>query len=116
VTDSSGTYAATAQRDAAIASVTVHADENIRGWGKQARDWIVTYSATHREFISEECVAAAYVAGIPKPHDARAWGGAFMSCSRDKFIHRNGYGISNNRHRSPTPLWRSCHPNFRELS
>ncbi len=105
---------ALAQRDAGIASVTSHADENHPRWSERAKGWIRTYSATHRQFISEECVAAAYAAGIPKPHDPRAWGGAFMSCSRDKFIRRIGFGISNNRHRSPTPLWRSCHLNFAE--
>lgn len=105
-----------AQRDAAIASVTVHADENRPGWSDTAKDWIRTYSASHREFISEECVAAAYAAGIAKPADARAWGGAFMASSRKGVIRRNGFGISNNRHRSPTPLWLSCHSNFVEAA
>jgi hypothetical protein len=102
------TYAnAKAERDAAMASVAKNADEACHRWSVLAFQWIQTYALAHREFISEECTEAAEKAGIPKPHDLKAWGPAFQRASKQKIIVRIGYGVSKRRHLSPTPLWQS---------
>lgn len=102
------TYAdAKAERDTAMASVAKHADEACPHWGELAFGWIKTFALAHREFISEDCTAAAEAAGIPKPHNTKSWGGPFMRASRQKIIVRIGYGVSKRRHLSPTPLWKS---------
>ncbi len=95
------------QRDAAMESVARNADETVPHWGDMAFDWIKVYAKAHREFISESCTAAALAAGIPAPHDDRAWGPIFARASRQKIIARIGYGTSTRRHLSPTPLWES---------
>ncbi len=94
-------------RKAAVTRVVKHADENKPGWSDRAFEWIVLYAKTHETFISEECTAAATAAGVPQPHDKRAWGGPFQRAANAGVIRRDGYGISNNRNRSPTPLWRA---------
>lgn len=101
-----------AARDAGIASVAAHADENEPRWTDTAYDWICKYAAEHSTFISEECTAAAIAAGIPAPHDDRAWGHPFRRASQELVIKRIGFGISNRRHQSPTPRWQSMHANF----
>lgn len=102
------TYAeAKAERDTAMASVAKHADEACPHWGAMAFDWIKTYALAHREFISEDCTAAAEAAGIPKPRNTKSWGGPFMRAAHQKIIVRVGYGVSKRRHLSPCPLWAS---------
>lgn len=98
---------AEAERDAAMASVAKHADEACHRWQVLAFQWIITYALAHREFVSEDCTAAAEAAGIPKPPDTRAWGAPFARAARQKIIVRIGYGVSKRRHLSPTPLWKS---------
>lgn len=98
---------AKAERDAAMASVAKHADEACPRWCDLAFDWVKTYALAHREFISEDCTAAADAAGIPKPHDTKAWGVPFKRAAKQKIIVRIGYGVSKRRHLSPTPLWQS---------
>lgn len=95
------------QRDAAMASVARHADEAVHGWSDIAFQWVKTYALAHREFVSEDCTAAAEAAGIPKPHNTKSWGGPFMRAARQKIIKRIGYGVSKRRHLSPCPLWAS---------
>jgi len=107
---------AVAARDAAIASVAQHANEAVPDWTEQAYRWICLYAEAHPEFISEHCTAAAHAAGIPVPHDSRAWGQPFKRAAHDLIIVKAGYGISNRRHRSPTPLWKSMHANHRRQS
>lgn len=99
-------------RNAGITRVAEHADEIEPRWTDRAYDWICRYAAEHSTFISEECTAAAIEAGIPAPHDDRAWGHPFRRASYDLIIKRIGYGISNRRHQSPTPRWQSMHSNF----
>ena len=99
--------AAKAERDTAMASVAAHADEACHRWSVLAYQWILTYALAHREFISEDCTAAADAAGIPKPPNTKAWGGPFMRAARQGIIVRIGYGVSKRRHLSPTPLWAS---------
>ncbi len=98
---------AKSERDIGIAQAAKNADEVTPGWSQLAYDWVKSYALVHREFISEDCTAAATVAGIPVPHDPRAWGHPFARAARQRIIVRIGYGISKRRHLSPTPLWRS---------
>jgi hypothetical protein len=101
-----------ARRDAAMASVTLHAEENSPGWTAAAFAWIEKYAAEHAFFISEECTQAAIAAGVPVPHDLRGWGSLYPKAARKGIIAKNGYGTSKRRNLSPTPMWRSLHPNF----
>lgn len=98
---------AKADRDDAMARAADHADDAWPHWCELAFSWIKTYALAHREFISEECTAAAQSAGIPAPPDDRAWGIPFKRASKQKIIVRIGYGVSKRRHLSPTPLWQS---------
>ncbi len=102
------TYArAKTERDTGMAQVAEHADEACPRWCDIAFDWITTYALAHRQFISEDCTAAAEAAGIPKPHDTKAWGPPFARAAKQKIIIRIGYGVSKRRHLSPCPLWGS---------
>ncbi|WP_315833936.1 hypothetical protein [Bradyrhizobium prioriisuperbiae] len=101
-----------AARDFGMTAVANHADENSPRWTDRAFDWICKYAESHSTFISEECTAAAHAAGLPEAHDARAWGHPFRKAAKKLVIKRIGFGISNRRHQSSTPLWNSLHPNF----
>lgn len=98
---------AKSERDAAMASVAKHADDACHRWTVLAFQWITTYAIAHREFVSEDCTAAALAAGIPAPPDDRAWGAPFARAAKQRIIVRIGYGVSKRRHLSPTPLWQS---------
>lgn len=100
------------RRDAAMTSVTVHAEENCPGWAAAWFAWIEKYAAEHAFFISEECTQAGLTAGIPAPHDLRALGSLYPRAARKGVIVKDGYGTSKRRNLSPTPMWRSLHPNF----
>ena len=104
---------AIAARDAAMTSVAAHAEENSPGWTAAGMAWIAKYAETHAYFISEECTQAAIEAGIPMPHDKRAWGALYPASARRGIMCRDGYGTSKKRNMSPTPMWRSLHPNFK---
>ncbi len=73
---------------------------------------IEKYAETHAFFISEECTQAAIAAGVPVPHDLRGWGSLYPKAARKGVIAKHGYGTSLRRNCSPTPMWRSLHPNF----
>jgi hypothetical protein len=103
---------AIAKRNAAMVSVTLHAEQNCKGWTVGAMAWIAKYAETHAMFISEECTAAAIEAGVPMPHDKRGWGSLYPASARRGVIAQEGYGKSKNRNMSCTPMWRSLHPNF----
>lgn len=94
-------------RDEAMSRVAKHADESCHRWSVLAFQWVLTYALAHREFVSEDCTAAAMEVGIPKPPDDRAWGAPFARAARQNIIKRIGYGVSKRRHLSPTPLWQS---------
>jgi hypothetical protein len=94
-----------------VDAVAAHAEENLPGWKRQAAAWIRKYSATHYEFVSEDCTDAGYEAGVPAPTDPRAWGHMYRYCDKAGIIRNAGTGRSKKR-ASPTTLWHSCHPNF----
>lgn len=95
------------ERDVGIQRAIDHAETIEPDWGERAYQWIRGYAMHCRQFISEECTALAAKSGIESPADPRAWGHPFKRAAREGVIQKVGYGISNNRHRSPTPLWRS---------
>lgn len=99
--------AARAARDAGMQQATQHAEDLQPKWGELAIERIRTYAATHPEFISEECTDWAASQGFTSPTDPRAWGAPFLKAARLGIIRKVGYGISQRRHLSPTPLWRS---------
>jgi hypothetical protein len=76
-------------------------------WGDRAYLWIIEYAKKHRRFISEECTQMAEASGFASPADPRAWGIPFRRASRKGIIRKIGFGISQRRHLSPTPLWES---------
>jgi hypothetical protein len=100
------------RRDAAIASVVAHADEDRPGWSDVWSAWIDKYAETHAFFISEECTQAGLAAGIPAPHDLRALGSLYPKAARKGIIAKHGYGTSLRRNCSPCPMWMSLHKNF----
>lgn len=104
--------APTVRRDAAMVSVTAHAEENRPGWTVAWFAWIEKYAQNFACFISEECTQAGLAAGIPAPHDLRALGSLYPKAARKGLICRHGYGTSKRRNMSPTPMWASLHPNF----
>ena len=99
------------RRDASMAIVTAHAEENHPGWKDQAGEFVRRYAALYREFISEDCTDWAYAHGLSKPHDPRAFGQIYRDSAKAGVIRKAGYGHSVKR-ASPTVLWRSCHTNF----
>jgi hypothetical protein len=101
-------------RAAEIETVAAHADENHAGWTDEARKHVQSYTATHREFISEDCSDAAYASGLPHAHDPRAWGQVYRAEAKAGTIKKakDRFGWSVKR-ASPTTLWVSLHPNFK---
>jgi hypothetical protein len=98
---------ARAERDAGIANAAAGAEHDAPGWGDLALEWIRSYALTHASFISEECTAASVEWGLVQPANPKSWGLPFRMAARDGIIKRDGFGVSNRRHCSPTPLWRS---------
>jgi hypothetical protein len=101
-------------RDAAANLAAAHAEESLTGWQAMAVAWILKYSETHYEFVSEDCTDAGYAAGIPRPNEPRAWGAMYRYCASHSHTEKAGNGWSIKR-ASPTTLWRSRHPSFSEL-
>jgi hypothetical protein len=100
------------RRDAAIASVASHSEENQPGWSEIGFRWVCRYAEIQAEFLAEECVAASIAAGVRQPTNSKAWSGPVMRAAREHFIRKNGYAPSPKRNLSPTVSWQSCHSNF----
>jgi hypothetical protein len=99
---------AIAERDEGMANATAGADAQCPNWSDLALEWLRTYARDHASFISEQATDAARNWGLVEPSNPKAWGGVFKRAARDGVIQRDGFGVSNRRHRSPTPLWRSA--------
>ncbi|MDE1918970.1 MAG: hypothetical protein KGH96_23225 [Sphingomonadales bacterium] len=104
--------AARAARDAGMTQAIQHAERVDDEWPDAALDFLYRYARTHVQFISEEATAEAARLGLASPADPRAWGAIFKRAASAAngsmpFIQKVGYGISQRRHLSPTPLWRS---------
>lgn len=99
--------AARAERDAGMNRAHDAAARRDEEWPDLAYGFLVRYATTHAEFISEELTAMADRMGYGSPADPRAWGAIFQRAARAGVIQRIGYGVSQRRHLSPTPLWRS---------
>lgn len=78
-------------------------------WSDVALQFIRVYALKNRKvkFIAEDVVDAALEYGLQPPPDKRAWGSPFSKAAKMGIIRRCGYGVSKNRHCSPTPLWQS---------
>lgn len=104
--------AARAARDAGMTQALQHAERVDDEWPELAYGFLFRYARTHEQFISEEATAEAARLGLGSPADPRAWGAIFKRAASTAngampFIQKVGYGISQRRHLSPTPLWRS---------
>ncbi|NII73232.1 hypothetical protein FHW84_001801 [Dyella sp. SG562] len=99
--------AARADRDAGMSRAHDAAARRDEDWPDAAYGFLVRYARTHEQFISEELTAMADRMGYSSPADPRAWGAIFQRAARNNIIQRIGYGVSQRRHLSPTPLWRS---------
>ena len=99
--------AARIARDAGMQQAAQHADDLQPKWSDMALDRIRAYAASHPQFISEEMTDWAAGQGFVSPADPRAWGAPFQKAARLGIIRKVGYGISQRRHLSPTPLWQS---------
>src|ERR1700681_4913190 len=82
------------KRDAAIASVVAHADENQPGWSDIGFRWVCRYAEIQAEFLAEECVAASIAAGIRQPTDPKAWDRPIQRAAPEYFIRATGYAPS----------------------
>jgi hypothetical protein len=102
------TDAATAarERDAGIAAALEHAEAERPQWSDVAIMFLTRYARNHATFISEDVTAAAAEFGL-RTVQPKAWGAVFLTAARGGIIVKAGYGISNRRHRSPTPRWQS---------
>lgn len=98
---------ARAARDAGMQRAIDHAADVCMDWPARAYAFLTRFARTHESFISEECTEEAERLGFGPPTDPRAWGAIFQKASRSGVIARDGFGISQRRHLSPTPLWRS---------
>lgn len=99
--------AARAARDAGMTQALEHAERVNDEWPDMAYAFLCRYARGHAEFISETLTNEAIRMGYGSPADARSWGSLFAKAARAGVIQRIGYGVSQRRHCSPTPLWRS---------
>lgn len=101
---------AKAARDYGMSLAVERADRAQINWSDVALQFIRVYALRNRKvkFIAEDVVAAALEYGLAAPPDKRSWGSPFRKASSLGIIRRCGYGVSNNRHCSPTPLWQTA--------
>lgn len=99
--------AARAARDAGMSQAITAAERQDDEWPELAYGFLCRYARSHATFISEEATAEADRLGYGSPTDPRAWGHVFQRAARANVIAKIGYGISQRRHLSPTPLWES---------
>lgn len=89
-------------RDAGMAQAHDHAEEVDTTWPQRAYAHLLEYAHSHAQFISHDVTD-----GCPSPTTQKAWGAIFTKAVREGVIEKIGYGISDRRHCSPTPLWQS---------
>lgn len=98
---------AEAQRDIGMHRAARHAEEVHMHWNDQAYAFLVAFSRTHKEFISEDVSDASKAQGFPQPPTDRAWGSVYRKACRNDVIIQVGTGRSRRRHASICPRWGS---------
>lgn len=99
-------FEARAERDLNVARVSEKAERDAPGWKEQAYLFLCDFARTHGDFISEDVSDASRAAGLPQPHDDRAWGAVYQRALKSSVIVQVGAGRSRRRHASICPLWR----------
>jgi hypothetical protein len=93
------------ERDAALARVMPKAEEACPGFAGLARAFVVSFLRLKGIATGEEITDAAIEAGI-QPHDARAFGGVFLSLSKRGVIERRGFALRRKGHNTPgASIW-----------
>ena len=93
-------------RDQGMNLAIQNANNKVENWSKLAYDFLIRYSKTESEFMTEEVREAAR--GIlPEPLNLRAWGSVISTASRNGMIQRIGYRQVKNpkAHCTPASLW-----------
>lgn len=88
-----------------IAMAVDHADAEQPGWSEQALAFVVTYAASHDQFMAEDAREYAHKQGLPLPPEGRAWGYVLQSAAKRKLIVRAGYQPARSSNGSPKCLW-----------
>jgi hypothetical protein len=101
-----GLDAAIAERDAGIARAAASAERAHPRWCDMALAFLHRYARSHREFLAEDCTAAAVAWGLAMPSQ-QAFGGVYQRAARLGMITKIGYAPSKRRHLSPAPVWAS---------
>lgn len=95
------------QRDIGMAQAEAHAERISPQWSLDAYAFLLDFACRHDGTFTSEDVRRAAPAeldcGVPK-----AWGPVFLRAARAGVIAKVGYGIAQQRHASPTVLWRAA--------
>jgi hypothetical protein len=95
------------QADAGMKRAADHANETHSGWTDEAYSFLLSFARAHEFFISEDVSGAAKRSPLASPPTDRAWGGVYRRAAKAGIIVKDGTGISNRRHGSVCPRWRS---------
>lgn len=96
------------ERDAAMQRVAEKADRVSPGWSDEAAAFLRQFAGRTEWFTSADVIGMAVEAGIPQPHDRRAWGPVFMAAARSGLIAQDGFSRHAWRHKSICTRWRSA--------
>jgi hypothetical protein len=98
---------AAAARDAGMLQAAAHAESVSPQWQEDAFRFLTLFAASRDEAFTSEDVRRAAPAeldcGVPK-----AWGNVFRKAARAGHIVKVGYGVAQQRHLSPTVLWKAA--------
>lgn len=99
-------------RDTGMDAAILNAEKETQtDWGELALLFLVQWIAkqpTGKRFMTEN-VRSEAEKSIPKPTNARAWGGIMVQAAKLGFIEKDGYGkVSNIKaHCTPATIWKT---------
>lgn len=96
-------------RDLGILRSGTRAERIIPGWQAKALyclERYLTQLPARHEFLAEEFVSYATIAGLETPPDGRAYGTVMQQAARKGLILKVGYRVALSSNLSPKTLWR----------
>lgn len=100
------------RRDTGITRAVNHAERVHGDWFDKASVMMLLFMKQNpgKAFMAEQVRVWAESCGMPKPPDARAWGGVFMAASKANVIRSIGYKRQESAtcHCSPKNVWRKA--------
>lgn len=96
--------------DRGIRSSAEHAESDVAGWSELALWYVRQFAASKGvAWTMESCRTWAYIHGLPKPEEERAFGSVTQKAIRQGIIRKTGqYAPAASSNGSPKPLYVGC--------